>query len=176
MQYRLGVHKSRVQLRISVIILALIIGGLVALKYSINRTAGIIPPSIKQQIAFQIYVTTNGNKQWATDKQSIKYDSSQGILSYTASSINNNLYITEQNTPSQFSDIPQYYPTLVSKLNEYSEVQTNLGTLALTHPTELKGIQTVVINSHGTLMFIRPQNNLTDNQWALFINSLDVIK
>lgn len=176
MQYRLGVHKSRAELRISVIILALVIGGLVILKYSADRTAGIIPASIKQQIAFQIYVTANGNKQWATDKQSVKYDNSLGLLSYTTTSANNSLYVTEQLTPSQFTDIPQYYPTLVSKLNEYSEVQTNLGTVALTHPTELNGGQTAIINTAGTLMFIKPKTNLTDAQWTSFINSMIVIR
>lgn len=176
MHYRLGVHKSRTQLRISVIILALAIGSLVILKYSSDRTAGIIPTSIKQQIVFQIYVTANGDKQWTTDKQSVKYDASQGILSYTAKSATNSLYVTEQLTPSQFTDIPQYFPTLVSKLNEYSEIQTNLGTVALTHPTELNGVQTAVINTAGTLMFIKPKVNLTDSQWASFINSLNVIK
>jgi hypothetical protein len=91
-------------------------------------------------------------------------------------SSSNKLYITEQNTPDPFNDIPQYYPTLLGKLNEYSEIQTSIGTVALTHPTELKGGQSAVSNTHGTLMFVRPQNNLSDSQWKNFFNSIDVIK
>lgn len=133
----------------------------------------IIPAEIKKHITFQVYIPEKSN---LIQTESIKYDETQGILSFTAYRGNNKLYFTQQSTPDPIKDIPQYYAALLGKLNEYSEFKSNIGTVTLTKPKELNGNQTAVINAHDTLMFIRPEANITDNEWKEFINSLIVYK
>jgi hypothetical protein len=66
---------------------------------------------------------------------------------------------------------------LVSGLDSYDQLQTGFGTLYLTHPKELHGIQTAVMNtSAGTLVFVRPLHNISSSQWESFFNNLIVIK
>jgi len=140
-----------------------------------SKKEQILPSSILKKIAFQVYVPPQGDT-WSLDSDSVKYNNEEGILTYTMLSGGISAYITEQNTPDQFNDIPQYYPALLGKLNQYSQIETKIGTVALTSPTELKGGQTAVLNSHGTLMFIKPTKKLSDNEWKQLINSFEVIK
>lgn len=136
----------------------------------------VIPKTIMQHIAYQVYIPIKDSSLWKISKESIKYDGNQNLLSMTIMSTDNQVYITEQNTPAIFTDVPQYYPALLDKLNQYAAIQTNLGEVALTHLKELNGGQTAVYNLHGTLMFARPKNNLSNTEWQQLFNSLIVIK
>lgn len=170
-------HLTKAQLVAGALFLIVIMGIIITTLYFVRpKQPSVIPPAIKKHVAFQTYVPDTTSQQWNIPADSISYDSSQGVLSITALSSSNKLYITEQNTPDPFNDIPQYYPTLLGKLNEYSEIQTSIGMVALTRPAELKGGQSAVSNTHGTLMFVRPQNDLSDSEWKNFFNSLDVNK
>lgn len=156
--------------------IAVVLGCTLIVMYFQTKTAQIIPNSIQQHVAFQIYGTSSSNNKWTISKGSVSYNNSNGVLSITVIGDNNSFAISEQQTPSVFTDVPQYYPTLLSKLNIYSEVQNGLGTIELTKPSELDGTQTAVLNSGGTLMFVRPKYNLSNSQWNSFFNSLVVIK
>lgn len=93
-----------------------------------------------------------------------------------SSQTNTQLTITQQATPSVFSDVPQYFPTLITRLNEYSSFGSIYGTVHLTKPKELNGQQQAVLNTSGTLMFVHPSHNLSDDTWRRFFNGLQVVK
>jgi len=150
-------------------------GTIAAVLYVQSRQSGVISSSIQQHIAFQIYAPID-TSAWAINRSSIAYNSSQGVLSLSVSSPTNTFVLEEQQTPDIFTNVSQYYPTLLSKLNVYGNFQTGLGTVELTKPTELHGEQTAVLNSAGTLLFVRPKNNLTNGQWGTFFSSLVVTK
>ena len=167
-------HASRRRLLLFVIIISIVLTTILfgVLNYANLDNSRVIPSAIKRKISYQVYVPSKQATEWKISSESIKYDDKQGLLSMTIISSNNKLFVAEQNTPAQFTDIPQYYPALLSKLSQYSVIQTNLGEVTLTHPKELNGDQTAVLNSHGCLLFVRPQNNLTDAQWLQFFNTL----
>ena len=171
------IRYTRTQLILGVLlVIAIAAGGSIAVvSYLQSRKSGIIPSSIQQHIAFQVYAPST-TSTWAIDTNSISYNSTQGVLSLVVSSSTNTFALEEQQTPSIFTNVAQYYPTLLSKLNVYGNFQTGLGTVELTKPTELHGGQTAVLNSAGTLLFVRPKSNLTNGQWNKFFSSIVVIK
>ncbi len=140
-----------------------------------SRNNSIIPQTLQQHIAFQIYAPNTKQSPWTVPKNSVTYNDQTGILTIVANSASNSMSMSEQQSPQIFTNIPQYYPTLLNKLNEYNQVQSNLGTVALTKPTELHGEQTAVLNSNGTLVFVRPKHNISEPDWTNFFNNLIVV-
>ncbi len=139
------------------------------------RSPQIIPAQIKQQLDFLIFLP-EGDQSSHIDRQSFKYDANLKVFSVVITSFNVKNTISEQATPDSFNDIPGYYDKLTEKLNSYASFDTDLGKVYLTRPDELKGKQSAVMNTKGTLMFASPDKNLTDSQWRQFFNSLSVIK
>jgi hypothetical protein len=60
-------------------------------------------------------------------------------------------------------------------INECSK-NAYIGTVKLTKPTELKGGQSAISRSGGTLLFAHPERNMTDTLWKDFFNSLEIVK
>jgi hypothetical protein len=136
---------------------------------------------ILDQANFDIYYpggAATGSSDWVINRTATTYDKSSGVLSIhgAQNGTSTTMVLTEQATPGVFSDVPTQYSKMLSSLNEYNELQTPFGTIALTHPTELAGGQTAVVNKGSTLVFARPSANLSDGQWQAFFNSLRIFR
>jgi hypothetical protein len=150
--------------------------GLVIGAYAIFRPqSSPIPKDINQKISHSIFVPAQSSG-WRLDKTATSYNNDTGVLNTYLLSRNNRITMTQQNTPQTFKDVPTYYPALLNKLHEYSEIQTSNGTVGLTKPDELKGGQSAVANISDTLMFLHPDHDLTDQQWKQLFNNLDIVK
>jgi hypothetical protein len=134
-----------------------------------------IPSKIKKQLNFLVFLP-QGDESFRTDSKSFKYDANLKVISVVVASFGIRNTISEQPTPDSFNDIPGYYDKLTEKLNSYANFDTDLGTVYLTRPEELKGKQSAVMNTKGTLMFASPDKDLTNDQWRQFFNSLSIIK
>lgn len=180
MRRRKYVHFTKVELLLGISLLVIVVGALTyaVVRYVYNHRSTAIPQSIAQHVAFQIYVPSPTNKSWSALEPSVRYNSQTSVLSITTQTQakTNDIILDEQPTPDVFTNIPQYYQSLLSKLNEYGQIQTNFGSAYLTHPTELHGGQTAVLNSSGTLLFARPLRSLSKSQWTAFFNDLIVDK
>jgi hypothetical protein len=140
-------------------------------------TSSMIPANIQKQLSFVLYVPDD--KDAVIERSSIHYANGDGVLSYTVgyNPAHAEITITQQATPSVFTDVPQYYPTLLDRLNQYASLGTINGTVYLTKPTELKGQQQAVLNDNGTLLFAHPGNrNLSNDDWRRFFNSLQTVR
>jgi hypothetical protein len=169
---------TSMQLFSGIILIAIVAAGATyGVIYFLNsRSPTIIPASIKQHIAFQVLAPNISSGVWTVPENLVSYNKSQGVLSLTAVSSSNKMVLSEQPTPQIFTNIPQYYPTLVSGMRSYAQLQVGLGTLYLTHPKGLGGTQTAVMNTSGTLLFIRPLHNMSASEWQSFFNNLIVIR
>jgi hypothetical protein len=134
-----------------------------------------IPSNIKKQVDFLVFLP-QGDESFRTDRKSFKYDANLKVMSVVISSFGIKNTISEQASPDAFNDIPGYYDKLTEKLNSYANFGTDLGTVYLTRPDELKGKQSAIMSTKGTLMFASPGKDLTNDQWRRFFNSLSVIK
>jgi hypothetical protein len=159
----------------------LIVGGgllvglviILAVTFLLWPKSSIVPPTITKQTDFVLFYPND--PAISTQKETFKYDPSAKIFSFTASLQGKTIAFTEQSTPSQFSDIPQYYPALIDKLNGYDSFQNAIGQVDLTRPTEVKS-ETAVMNAKGTLVFARSNGDLSKDSWKLLFNSLSYIQ
>lgn len=151
------------------VVVAIATGVIVA--YTVkHHTTTLLPSAIATQLPYSAYVP---DQSWEGMRKTVSYK--DGILRFTVQRDGIHLVFTEQATPATFSEIPQYYTALLSKLNQYSSISSPLGTVYLTKPTELKGDQTAVIETGGTLCFVRPDQALTDESWKQIFASLQKV-
>ena len=135
----------------------------------------IIPANIQKQLSFSVF-WPDKNAPVTVTKNTLKYSPSNGLLSYVETTNTAvELVISEQATPDTFTASPQVYSQFIQHLLEYEEFSSLNGTVYLTHPKELKGIQTAVLNANGTLMFIKPNQNLSDNTWRQIFNDIELV-
>lgn len=136
----------------------------------------ILPTTVKDQLTFPFY-WPDKTAPLMIDKKTIKYDANSKAISYIAQTSDGAvLTISQQATPQSFTDVPQAYSKLVEILVQYGVFDSPNGTVYLTHPKQLKGGQTAVMNSKGTLVFVKPDKNLSDDTWHKVFNNLKIIQ
>jgi len=155
-------------LMIAVVVIGLVIVGAVF----IFKKQPIIKANISNKISYVVYWPTSVNS--VPQKNTIKFDSSSGVLSYVVYVSGVDTVVTEQSTPSEFSNFPTYYSTLINHLNNYDTFNTSVGNVYLTQPNNTSG-DTAVINHSGTLLFAHAQSSIDENNWRTFFNNLKVI-
>jgi hypothetical protein len=167
---KLTKHKKPLIILIAILLIVLIGVG-TALVISRNNSDKLVPANIRQQISFIIYVPS---PDWQTPPDDMLY--TESVLGFASTQSGTSVSINEQATPDIFSEVPQYFPSLLDKLNRYASFDTANGTVYLTKPKELKGGQQAVLNSNGTLLFAHPNHPLTNDQWRRFFNTMQSVK
>ena len=135
----------------------------------------LIPSDILSKINFLIYYPNDENS-WTTDTSRTSFDSEAGVLSLYPIYSNNTIVLTQQSSPEVFKDVPEQYQRLLDTLNQYSEITTSFGTVTLTKPDELNGGQSAIANLNGTLLFAKPNRELTNQEWQIFFKSIEVVR
>ena len=126
---------------------------------------------MQRQIPFTVYFP---DASWKTNTHDASYQN--GVLRFAAQQAQGRVIFTEQSTPPIFSEVPQYLPSLLAKMNQYASFSSSSGTVYLTKPNELRGGQTAVIENGGTLLFIRPAQELSEKQWQQLCSGLYTVK
>jgi hypothetical protein len=151
------------------------LGLLIGVGLYILRPQPPIPDNIYKKLNFSLFYPDPASG-YKINQAFVSYDSNAKVVIFHAKSGGRDMLISEQATPAVFNDIPDYYQKLIEKLNGYSSFDSINGTVSLTKPTELKGVQTAILNSKGILMFIRPNQTLSDDDWRKFFKDLIVAK
>jgi hypothetical protein len=105
-----------------------------------------------------------------------EYAPADKLLTYHVIYQGSDLILSEQPTPEQFNDFPDLFEKLLGGMGKYKSIDVELGTVHLTRPPSLKGGQTAVMNTKGTLLFVKPDKDLSEAEWRLFFQSLEVDK
>lgn len=163
------------RLIISTLLVLLAGGASGGVLYLHNKNKPVINSQIQHSVGFTIFVPKKDQSNWLLDKKSVHYDDKVGVLYTNLVNTTNKITMTQQNLPSPFTDIPNYQGLFYGKLNEYQELNLPLGTVGLTRPTELKGGQSAVANIKGTLMFLHPDKDLSDDEWKIVFSSLQTL-
>jgi hypothetical protein len=149
------------------------VGGMIIIALLLGQKPP-IPRPIKQQVTSTILAPKSSSI--VTDRESVKYDTKIKLLTYNAQINEIKVVVSQQPTPENFTDIPQVYDKMVEGMSEYLKFDVAVGTVHLTRPKELAGKQAAVLNTKGTLMFAKPDKDLSDDQWRKFFNSLDIVR
>jgi hypothetical protein len=136
-----------------------------------------IPRSILKRAEMGVWYPNDRTTGYKIERNSVKYNDtgSDKLVTFVAQGVGNALTFTEQPTPESFIDVPQVYDKLTEKLHEYAKVESVNGTASLTRPDELKGRQTLVMKARGTLMFVKPDKNLSTDEWRKVLNNLEFV-
>jgi hypothetical protein len=133
-----------------------------------------IPPKIQQQLTFTLMLPESG--QFKIDHSSIKYDDQLKVLSFTVAAFGKQVIVSEQPTPDSFTDVPAVYQKVLDGMNDYEDFDVNIGSIHLTVPPQLNGKQAAVLNTKGTLTFVKPSSALSNDQWRQFFTSFTVLQ
>ena len=162
--------KLRLLIVVSLVVTILTIG--LAVNMRANNQP--IPHDILKQAAFGIWYPAANPPEFKVDRGAVKYsvNGQDKLVTFVARGLTNNLSFTEQAVPDSFNDIPQLYDKLIEKLRAYSTFDSVNGTVSLTRPEELKGGQTAVMRAKGTMVFVRPDKDLSADDWRRLMNNL----
>jgi uncharacterized protein YcnI len=145
----------------------------IALFFAFAKHTSPLAPAVAKQVSFISYYPA---QPWTSHLQQASYNTSANVLTIVANQGAKRVTLNEQATPDQFNDIPNYYSTLLTKLNKYQTLSTAAGQVYLVHPFELKGKQTAILNTNGTLIFAEPNADFDDSTWRRLFNNLLTIK
>jgi hypothetical protein len=112
----------------------------------------------------------------AVNQRTVSFNKEVGGLSYNATFNNVTYTVNEQPTPDIFSENPSVYGFKLDQMKQFQDLQTSIGKVTLTKPTEFGGQVVAVSNINGTLTFIRANQPLTEDQWKNFYNNLELIR
>ncbi len=135
----------------------------------------LLPRSVRHQVSFVVLYPGKNNPA-QLHRSSIKYNADEKVLTYYAMLDGSRLTVSNQATPEAFIDVPQAYDKLVSGMRPYASFDSSSGKVALTRPPNSNNQQAAVTKAHGTLMFVRADHDLTDDQWRKFFNNLASFK
>jgi hypothetical protein len=147
--------------------LAVLIFAIIGLQFA-NRPT--IPSAVSSKVNFVMFYP-QPSKKIIIDTKTFKYDTSLKQFSFIVNFQGHAITFAEQPTPEQFSDIPQYFPTLLDKMRSYATFENAIGQVALTRPAEVKN-QVAVMNSKGTLTFAQTNGDMSADQWRELFNNL----
>lgn len=169
----------RKRLGIILVLASLVVGALFVLK--VTTGSQVVPSEIKKQVSFPLYIPAQDITPFTIDKNSLKTypdpgDSQMKIFSFVLTSPGNKITFTEQVAPDLVSE-QIGLDKLASLMQAYKEIITSVGRVELTRPKELKGGQTAVaVPNFTTLIFAKPEIDLTENDWRKIFNSLEIVK
>ena len=164
--------KKRLGLLAGILVLLIVLG--VAGFYIYKAKHPFVPDVIRKQLAsFTVFVPAD--KAIVGDPKTVKYDGKLKAMSFTAKYAGSGLIFTEQATPSQFVDIPNVYPKLVAGLGQYAHFGNDFGDVYLVKSRKVANKQVAIMNAKGTLMFIKANNNLTQEQWQALYGHLKIL-
>lgn len=146
--------------------------GLVAIIVLLVAPKNPLPPPVVKQMNSTLFVPQASGSE--IDRDSAKFDADTKLLSYNSTYSGVRMVISEQPTPAQMTEIPQFFDKFVDAMNAYDTFDVNAGTVHLTKPASLGGKQAAVLNSKGTLLFVKPDKDLSSGQWRKFFTHLAI--
>lgn len=135
----------------------------------------LVPRQVRRQLDF-VALVPDSSQAAIIDRTSVKYDSSNKVLSYEAKYQSSRLIVTNQAAPETFSDVPKVYDKFLEDLHAYTSFDSSLGKVSLTRPPKADSQQVAIISTKGTLMFVRANHDLSNDQWRKFFNNLQTVK
>jgi hypothetical protein len=165
--------KRTVKISIGIILLLLIFTVLGFLFWPKPSAKVVIPASISRQYNFQLLVPNNTTPAQVSEvSKTLKYDKQNKVLSFVTVVNNKHVTISEQAYPEVL-----VYDKLINGFNVYSTLDLKAGKVYLGHPGNPPGSgQAAVTRTDNLLIFGKPDQNLTDDQWRTIFDNLAPVK
>ena len=134
-----------------------------------TKAQGPFSKQIRKQVAFTIFYPDEELTGYKIKRETVKYDTATKVLSYVISgqATPNSFIVSMQASPEVFADVPEYYPKFIEKLSPVASFDSKVGKVTITQSPNLKGDQSAVLYSQGSLLFVRGKAMPTD-EWRKF--------
>ena len=163
-------HKHTGKIFIGIILLLLIFTVLGFWLWPRPAAKIVIPASISRQYNFQPLITNSSTPAQVSEvSKTLKYDKQNKVLSFVTVVDNKHVTISEQAYPEVL-----VYDTLVNGFNVYSTLNLKGGEeVYLGHPGNApSGDQAAVTRTDSLLIFGKPDQNLSNDQWRTVFDNL----
>jgi hypothetical protein len=160
---------------IGVIALAVIAGSLSLIFFHRHQPPAKvqIPDNISRQYDFTpLIVKETQPSQVAAESKTFKYDKQDKVLSFVIDVQNKQVTVTEQAYPDAL-----IFDKVISSFNVYNSFDSKTGKVYLGHPSPSAApgaSQAAVTRTDSLLIFAKPDQSLTDEQWQQLFGSLSV--
>jgi hypothetical protein len=131
-----------------------------------------VPADITKQAPYPV-LAAQPTADLKPDASTYKYNAPDKQVSFVVHYQGRPIIVSQQPTPDQMTDIPEYYPKFISQLGGYSSFDTALGRVDLAKPAGQT--QVAIINTKGTLNFLRSDKELTADDWRRLFSHLTFI-
>lgn len=169
----ISLYNKSMNKRIKIAFAAIVGFGLLAILVLLIGPKPPIPSEIRRQLTSSPLLPSGRDIE--VDPGSAKYDFKLKLLTINVNAFGHTIVLSEQATPDTLTDIPEFYEKLTLGMGEYKRFDAPVGTIHLTHPKDLGGKQAAVLNSGGTLLFAKPDRDLTEEEWRKLFLRFKVI-
>lgn|GEM_PF-1131525 len=161
-------------IRVTIVVVCLgLLGTIAAL--TLKPTHRPIPSNITKKISFTIFYPTLTISQINVQPSTLNYNSANQGFSYEVLLNSKKVVISEQATPDIFSQ-NGVYSFKLDQAHEYDSFNTSAGEVALTKPDELSGQTVAWDNTKGTLILAHAFQTLSESEWKLLFNNIQIVK
>jgi hypothetical protein len=169
-RYRAGQVTRRNKMMLEWGVVIVFIGVIIGAIIYHNRTP-LIPIKVQNEANFAIFYP-NSNNQIRVEKNTIKYNTSLGQVSYIVDFAGKKITFAEQTEPVSFTADPTFYTSFVENLRGYASFDSINGHVDLTFPGQVNS-QTAVMVTKGTLLFAKASGNISELNWRFLFNDLN---
>lgn len=165
--------------------LLLVAGGIVAILIAgaliwniFSRDTNPVPLAMRSQLTFSPFVIPKDNETFSTsDYRLTKAEDDTLILSFTITSADSSVEVSQYTQPLQFIDIPEYKDRfLTSVLQQSGTVPTANGTVYIGQLNKQDNQPLGVMLDKGLIVFLRPTETLEETEWRRLGETLSIQK
>lgn len=170
----MGIKKRGVVIGVvALIALAAGVGGTVMI-LSLLPKPTVLPDPIRQRMSFSPLVTVQDSPYKSRDFKLGRNENGAEILSFvTATPSGNDIVVTEQALPQEFTDIPEYRDKFLENKKD-DTVATASGTINLFRATKQDNKVAGLMIERGLLIFLNPAKPLAKDEWRAFGDQLEL--
>lgn len=155
--------------------LALVLLGVILARF-VFSSPQLLPSDISRSISFSPLVVSPTNTVSATNYDLSQVEDGTTLLTYTITSGQATIEVSQYPEPSQFADIPDFRSKfLADVIQQTGSVSSASGTLYLGQMAKQKNKQLAVMLEKGLIVFLMPDRSLDETQWRAIGDSLTVI-
>jgi hypothetical protein len=128
--------------------------------------------TLKKQASFPVYYPTSNQQDVSVDDATAKIAMMGGdkVLNFIVSIGQKKVTISEQSYPDAL-----IYDKLTSTFANQSEINTSFGKVTVGRPKDAPESQAAVVKTGDTLIFAKPDQDLSNQEWQLVFNALDKV-
>jgi hypothetical protein len=152
--------------------------GAIATFFILSRPSPEPTPTWQSELDFSPFlIGKNKSGYTASDYKVAPSEEDVKVLSYVITTPRTVVTVSEYPQPPQFNDIPEYKDRFLNNIaSQYKTIQTASGVIYIGKMVKQNDRQLGVMLEKGLIVFMNPEQELTDQQWRQIGDLLEIKK